>query len=157
MKEFKTNVMRILDQKHITYKVHEYENDGKAVDGVTVAKKTGLDPSCVFKTLIAVGQSKKIYVFVLPVQFELNLKKAAAVVHEKSISMVHVKDINTLTGYVRGGCSPIGMKKQYYTVFDDHINMIDNIAVSAGRIGSQVELSSQDLISLTCSEVASVV
>ena len=113
-KEEKTNVMRILEQKSIPYTAHTYEHEeGVAVDGVTVANQLGQDPECVFKTLVARGASKGIYVFCIPVAENLDLKKAARAVGEKSIEMIHVKEINALTGYIRGGCSPVGMKKQY--------------------------------------------
>lgn len=157
MKENKTNVMRILEQKHIAYVVHEYQNDGNPVDGITVAKRIGQDPSLVYKTLVTVGASGNHYVFVIPVVEELNLKKSATAVHEKSLSMIHVKDIMPLTGYVRGGCSPIGMKKQFRTVLNDSVCSIERINVSAGRIGSQIEISVSDLIGLLNAEVANVV
>ena len=148
-KEEKTNVMRILEQKQIPYTAHTYEHEeGVAVDGVTVAAQLGQDPECVFKTLVARGASKGIYVFCIPVAENLDLKKAARAVGEKSIEMVAVKEINALTGYVRGGCSPVGMKKQYPTVFHETAEIVDTIMVSAGKIGYQVELSPDALIEL---------
>ena len=148
-KEEKTNVMRILEQKGISYTAHAYEHEeGVAVDGVTVARSLGQDPECVFKTLVARGASKNIYVFVIPVADSLDLKKAARAVGEKSIEMVAVKEINALTGYVRGGCSPVGMKKQYPTVFHETAEIVDTIMVSAGKIGYQVELTPADLVEL---------
>ena len=149
MAEQKTNVMRVLEQKKIKYVPHEYAHGAEAVDGVTVAKLTGLDPKKVFKTLVARGASKAIYVFVLPVENELELKKAAKAVGEKSIEMVHVSEINALTGYVRGGCSPVGMRKQYKTVYHESAETLDSIIVSAGKIGYQIEVSPQELIRLT--------
>ncbi len=149
MAEQKTNVMRVLEQKKIKYVPHEYAHGAEAVDGVTVAKLTGLDPKKVFKTLVARGASKTVYVFVLPVENELELKKAAKAVGEKSIEMVHVSEINALTGYVRGGCSPVGMRRQYKTVFHESAQTLDSIIVSAGKIGYQIELSPQELINLT--------
>ena len=149
MAETKTNVMRLLDQKKIPYTSHRYPHGNEAVDGLTVAKMIGRDPACVFKTLVARGASKACYVFVIPVTAELELKKAARAVGEKSISMVHVNELLALTGYVRGGCSPIGMKKQYKTVLDESAFIQSTILVSAGKIGSQVELSPADLIKLT--------
>ncbi len=156
-KEEKTNVMRILEQKNISYQAHIYEHEeGVAVDGVTVAQSLGQDPECVFKTLVARGASKGIYVFCIPVAESLDLKKAAKAVKEKSIEMIHVKEINGLTGYVRGGCSPIGMKKEYPTVFHETAEIVDTIMVSAGKIGYQVELSPQALMELVGAETADV-
>ncbi len=156
MKEQKTNVMRLLDQKKTAYIPHEYPHGSEAVDGVTVAALTGRRPEEVFKTLVARGASKAVYVFVIPVHLELELKKAAKAVGEKSIALIHVSELLSLTGYVRGGCSPIGMKKQYKTVF--HVSALDEerILVSAGRIGAQVELAPQDLIALTRGVAADV-
>ena len=148
-KEEKTNVMRVLEQKQIPYTAHAYEHEeGVAVDGVTVANQLGQDPECVFKTLVARGASKGIYVFCIPVADNLDLKKAAKAVGEKSIEMVAVKEINALTGYIRGGCSPVGMKKQYPTVFHETAEIVDTIMVSAGKIGYQVELEPAALMEL---------
>ena len=144
----KTNAIRALDKAKLTYTVHTYENDGTAVDGVTVAQKTGLPVEKVYKTLVTVGHSREHYVFVIPVAAELDLKAAARSVGEKSVEMIHVADINKLTGYIRGGCSPIGMKKQFPTVFHETAEILDTIMVSAGKIGFQVELSPADLIEL---------
>ena len=156
-KEEKTNVMRILEQKGIPYTPHVYEHEeGVAVDGVTVARSLGQDPECVFKTLVARGASKSIYVFCIPVAENLDLKKAARAVGEKSMEMIHVKEINALTGYVRGGCSPVGMKKEYPTVFHETAEIVDTIMVSAGKIGYQVELSPSDLIELVGGQLADV-
>lgn len=157
MAEFKTNVMRLLEQKKVRYSPHEYAHGEEAVDGATVAKIIGRDPACVFKTLVTRGASKTIYVFVIPVLCELDLKKAAKAVKEKSIAMIHVSEINALTGYVRGGCSPIGMKKQYKTTFDVSALDQETMLVSAGKIGYQIELAPQDLISLTRGQTADVV
>ena len=157
MAEQKTNVMRILGQKKIRYSAHEYPHGEGAVDGVTVARMTGRDPACVFKTLVTRGASKEIYVFVIPVAGELDLKKAAKAVGEKSVAMVHVSEINALTGYIRGGCSPIGMKKQYKTVFHSSILSQETVLVSAGKIGQQVELAPADLIALTRGSTANIV
>lgn len=154
-KEEKTNVMRVLEQQRIPYQSHAYPHeDGVAVDGVTVAKSLGQDPECVFKTLVARGASKGIYIFVIPVADSLDLKKAARAVKEKSIEMVAVKEINGLTGYVRGGCSPIGMRKQYPTVFHETAEIVDTIMVSAGKIGLQVELAPAALIALVGASTA---
>lgn len=157
-KEEKTNVMRILEQKQIPYTAHAYEHEeGVAVDGVTVARSLGQDPEQVFKTLVARGASKGIYVFVIPVAENLDLKKAARAVGEKSVEMIHVKEINALTGYIRGGCSPVGMKKQYPTVFHETAQIVDTIMVSAGKIGYQVEVSPQALMNLVGADMADLV
>ena len=157
-KEEKTNVMRILEQKQISYTAHTYEHEeGVAVDGVTVAAQLGQDPECVFKTLVARGASKGVYVFCIPVAENLDLKKAARAVGEKAIEMVAVKEINALTGYIRGGCSPVGMKKQYPTVFHETAEIVDTIMVSAGKIGYQVELAPMELIALVGGGMADLV
>lgn len=156
-KEEKTNVMRILEQRGIAYTAHTYEHEeGVAVDGVTVAQSLGQDPECVFKTLVARGASKTIYVFVIPVADSLDLKKAARAVGEKSVEMVAVKEINALTGYVRGGCSPVGMKKEYITTFHETAEIVDTIMVSAGKIGYQVELVPAELIELVGGRMADI-
>jgi len=156
-KEEKTNVMRVLEQRAIPYTPHAYPHEeGIAVDGVTVARSLGQDPECVFKTLVARGASKGIYVFCIPVAENLDLKKAARAVGEKSIEMVAVKEINALTGYVRGGCSPVGMKKQYPTVFHETAEIVDTIMVSAGKIGYQVELAPDALIGLVGGTLADI-
>ena len=156
-KDEKTNVMRILEQKNIAYTAHAYPHEeGVAVDGVTVAQSLGQDPECVFKTLVARGASKGVYVFAIPVAESLDLKKAARAVGEKSIEMVPVKEINALTGYVRGGCSPVGMKKDYPTVFHETAEIVDTIMVSAGKIGYQVELSPAALMELVGADTADV-
>ena len=141
----KTNVMRILEQNKIAYKAHEYPHGQDAVDGVTVAKLLGEDPAQVFKTLVTRG-SKGYYVFVLPVAEELNLKKAARAVGEKAVEMIHVKELLPLTGYVRGGCTCIGMKKQFPVVMDESARSLPKVLVSGGRRGSQMELSPEDLM-----------
>ena len=156
-KEEKTNVMRVLEQKKIPYQAHTYEHEeGVAVDGISVAQSLGQDPECVFKTLVARGASKGIYVYCIPVADSLDLKKAARAVGEKSIELVPVKEINALTGYVRGGCSPIGMKKDYPTVFHETAEIVDTIMVSAGKIGYQVELAPQSLMELVGGTTADV-
>ena len=156
-KEEKTNVMRILEQKGIAYTAHTYEHEeGVAVDGVTVAQSLGQDPECVFKTLVARGATKNIYVFVIPVADSLDLKKAARAVGEKAIEMVAVKEINALTGYVRGGCSPVGMKKEYTTTFHETAQIVDTIMVSAGKIGYQVELTPGELMALVDGQMADI-
>jgi len=157
MAEQKTNVMRVLEQKKIPYTAHSYPHGDEAVDGVTVARLTGLDPAQVFKTLVTVGASKRNYVFVIPVAEELDLKKAAKAAGEKSIAMIHVSEINALTGYVRGGCSPIGMKKQFETFYHESCLDRKTMAVSAGKIGAQVELAPEALIKLTRGRTADLI
>ena len=156
MAAFKTNVMRILDQKRIVYNPHEYEHGDEAVDGLTVASILNQSPQQVFKTLVARGASKKIYVYVVPVAMSLDLKKAAKAAGEKSIAMVGVSEINGLTGYVRGGCSPIGMKKNYPCFYHESILQQNTVMVSAGKIGYQVELTPNDLIKLTSGKTADI-
>ena len=155
MAEEKTNVMRVLDQKKISYTPHYYPTDG-AIDGVSVAAMLGQDPARTFKTLVTVGASKKNYVFVIPVAAELDLKAAARAVGEKSIAMLKQAQLLPLTGYVHGGCSPIGMKKLLRTVIDQSAEGQEAIMVSAGRVGAQVELSPADLAGLVRAEFAPV-
>ena len=139
MAQAKTNAMRMLDRAGIPYHTYSYEvGDGK-IDGLSVAAKLGQDPDRVFKTLVTRGASGGFFVFVIPVALELDLKKAARAVGEKSVAMIHVNEINKVTGYIRGGCSPVGMKKQYPTVFDSRVLALPTVIVSGGRIGSQVE------------------
>lgn len=157
MKEQKTNVMRFLEKNKVSFTAREYPHGDEAVDGMTVALTCGLDPERVFKTLVARGASKEIYVFVIPVCCELDLKKAAKAAAEKSVAMIHVSEITALTGYVRGGCSPIGMRKQYKTYYNDSALMQETIMVSAGKIGYQVELSPDELIRLTRGKTADLV
>ena len=145
MADFKTNVMRILDKEKIPYTPHSYDHSDGCIDGISVAKKMGQNPDAVFKTLVTKGTGRDFYVFVIPVAKELNLKKCAKSVGEKAVEMIHVSDINKITGYIRGGCSPIGMKKQYMTVFDSSALTQQNIIVSGGKIGYQVELAPQAL------------
>lgn len=148
MAEQKTNVMRILEQKKIPYTAHSYPHGEGPIDGVTVAGLLGMDPGRVFKTLVARGASKTPYVFVIPVEQELDLKKGARAVGEKSLEMLHVAELTPLTGYVRGGCSPIGMKKQLKTALDESAQPLETMVVSGGKIGAQVELSPRDLAGL---------
>ena len=142
-KQEKTNVMRILEQKKIPYTMHDYTESG-AIAGEDVARVLGENPDEVFKTLVTVGKSKQNYVFLVPVNKELNLKKAASAVGEKSIEMIKSKDLLGLTGYVHGGCSPIGMKKVFPTVVDISAENMENILFSGGKIGFQVELKTED-------------
>mgnify|MGYP001367601450 FL=1 len=145
----KTNVMRILDKAKVPYTPHYYSHDDGLIDAVSVAAKLGQPVERVYKTLVTRGASKSFFVFVLPAAMELNLKAAAKAVGEKSIEMIHVSEINAVTGYIRGGCSPIGMKKAYRTTFDERILSFPTIMVSGGKIGTQVELSPDDLLKLT--------
>ena len=157
-KDEKTNVMRTLEQKKIPYTAHTYPHeDGVAVDGVTVANMLGQDPGAVFKTLVTKGASGGYYVFDIPVAENLDLKKAAKAVGEKSIAMLPSKELLGLTGYVHGGCSPVGMKKLFPTVFHESCMEFDTIMVSAGKIGYQVEAKPGDLIALVNAKTADVV
>ncbi|MEE1503984.1 MAG: Cys-tRNA(Pro) deacylase [Acutalibacteraceae bacterium] len=142
-KQEKTNVMRFLEQKKIPYQMHDYTQSG-AIAGEDVARVLGENPDEVFKTLVTIGKSKQNYVFLVPVNKELNLKKAASAVGEKSIEMIKSKDLLGLTGYVHGGCSPIGMKKQFPTVVHNTAEAMENILFSGGKIGMQVELKTED-------------
>ena len=148
MSEEKTNVMRLLDQKKVAYTPHWYAHPDGAVDGASVAAMLGKDPAAVCKTLVTQGASKKYYVFVIPVLTELDLKAAAKAVREKSIEMIKQAQLLPLTGYVHGGCSPVGMKKQFPTVFDQSVENQPTITVSAGKIGCQVEVATGDLAAL---------
>lgn len=139
----KTNVMRILDKAKVPYVAREYDNT--VTDGETVARLLGQEADRVFKTLVTVGNDRSYYVFVLPVNGTLNLKKAAASVGVKSVAMIKLKELFPLTGYVHGGCSPIGMKKTFVTVFDETALICDTIMFSGGRVGAQVELKSEDI------------
>ena len=140
----KTNAMRILDKNKVSYTFHSYEC-GEFIDAITTADQLRFPYEQVFKTLVTYSNSKNYYVFVIPIEKELDLKKAAKSVNEKSIEMIHVKDITSVTGYVRGGCTAIGMKKQYKTVIDTSAEKFDYIHVSAGKIGAQITLSPNDL------------
>ncbi len=148
MAGLKTNAMRTLESAGIEYTAHEYETDGGAIDGVSVANKMGRPVEQVFKTLVAQGASREHYVFVIPVAMELDLKAAAKAVAEKSVEMIKVADINKVTGYIRGGCSPIGMKKLFRTVIDSACILQETIIVSAGKIGHQIEVKPDDLAGL---------
>lgn len=142
--DYKTNVMRILDKHKIKYTPHSYAHTD-AVSGLDVAEVLGQSPLQVFKTLVTVSKTGHHYVFVIPVHKELDLKKAASAVHEKSISMLKSKDLLPLTGYIHGGCSPIGMKKTFTTVIDQSALNVETIIFSAGKIGYQVELTLEEL------------
>lgn len=160
-KEEKTNVMRILDQKKVPYTAYFYEEaDGPEGDreyGLHVAQAMGQDAARVFKTLVARGTSKNIYVYEVPVAENLDLKKAARAVGEKSIELLHVAEINSVTGYIRGGCSPVGMKKRFPTVFHRTVEEFDSIYISAGKIGAQVEVSVGGLLALLQAVTADII
>ena len=155
-KEEKTNVMRLLDGKKITYESHFYEPDA-TLSGEDIAEILGEDPGKVFKTLVTQGKSKAYYVFVVPVEAELDLKKAASACGEKAVSMIKQKELLPLTGYVHGGCSPIGMKKAFPTYIHETAAGFDKMFVSAGKVGAQIEISPTDLISVAGCSLADIV
>ena len=155
-KQDKTNVMRILDGKKIPYEMHTYEAD-PTLSGEEIANILGENPDCVFKTLVTQGKSGQYYVFVVPVKCELDLKKAAKEAGEKSISMIKQKDLLPLTGYVHGGCSPIGMKKTFPTFIHETAESYEKIFVSAGRVGAQIELSPHDLVTVANAKYAKII
>ena len=144
-KESKTNAMRLLDSNKISYTTHSYENKDGKIDGVAVAHKINKDVNQVFKTLVTQGHSKEFHVFVIPVAEELDMKKSSKVAGEKNIEMIHVKDINKITGYIRGGCSPLGMKKTFKTFIQEEAVLFDTIVFSGGKIGAQIEMNPNDL------------
>ena len=152
----KTNVMRILDQKKITYNSYSYV-DTDAISGMEVAHVLNEDPNRVFKTLVTVSNNNNYFVFVVPVNKELDLKKAAKSVGVKSVSMLKQKDLLPLTGYVHGGCSPIGMKKSFLTTFDSNSKNYETIIFSAGKIGYQVEVNLNDLEKIIKLQVADII
>lgn len=154
-KEAKTNAMRMLDRAKITYEIVQYDCD-VFVDGIRVAEKTGAPVEQSFKTLVLQGKSGQYYVFVLPVAAEVDLKKAARRVGEKSVEMLPVKDIQKVTGYVRGGCSPLGMKKKFPTVIHDSAKGLDKIYVSGGRIGISIVVEPEALAGLTSAVFADI-
>ncbi len=147
-KEAKTNAMRMLDRKKIPYEMLCYECE-EFIDGMHMAEATGADTDLSYKTLVMQGKSRQYYVYVIPIAMEVDLKKAARAVHEKSVEMIHVKDINKVTGYIRGGCSPIGMKKQYPTVIHCTAEQQPQIYISGGRIGLSLKLKPEDLVAMT--------
>lgn len=157
MAKGKTNAMRILDAAKIQYEMLTYEaKDGK-IDGLSVAAKIGKDPANVYKTLVAQGSSKAVYVFVIPVGDELSLKKAAIAAGEKKVEMVAVKDIQKLTGYIRGGCSPIGMTKKYPTFIHEAIADCDEVVVSGGKIGMQIVIEPSRLAEMTAAHFTDLI
>jgi Cys-tRNA(Pro)/Cys-tRNA(Cys) deacylase len=156
MAQAKTNAMRILDAKRIEYEMLTYDNKDGKIDGISVAEKIGKDSKLVYKTLVAQGISKSIFVFVIPVAEELDLKKAAKAAGEKAVDMLPVKDIQKWTGYIRGGCSPIGMKKEYKTFLDESSRQLETMVVSAGKIGLQIVLAPAKLQEVTKAEFITV-
>jgi len=155
-KDIKTNAMRLLEKKKIPYQVHTYDCED-FTDGVHVADILGQPHELVYKTLVTVGKSKENYVFVIPIEAELDLKKAAKAVGEKSIEMLPLKDLTQVTGYVRGGCTAIGMKKQFVTVMDESAKNLEKVMVSGGRRGSQIELQPEDLMRAAGGSFADVI
>ena len=152
----KTNAMRILEKEKISYQMHTYDASDGQIDGAAVARKVGMDPAKVFKTLVTQGHSGNYFVCVLPVEHELNLKKAAKVFGEKSLEMIPVAKINAVTGYIRGGCSPIGMKKKFPTYIDETAILFDEISISAGQRGCQIIINPEDLASYVEAELISL-
>ena len=152
----KTNAVRLLDQQKIPYQLQTYEVNEEHLDGVTAANEVGQPVEKVFKTLVAKSTKGQLYVFVIPVAKELDLKKAAKAVHEKKIEMLHVKDLLANTGYIRGGCSPIGMKKHYPTYIDSDIELVDEVLVSAGKRGMQLCVTPDNLVAATKAEIVTI-
>lgn len=155
-KEIKTNAMRILEKEKIPYQAMTYECE-EFIDGITIADKVGLPYEVVYKTLVTQGNSKNYFVFVIPIAEELDMKKAARSVGEKSVEMLHVKDINKVTGYIRGGCTAVGMKKQYVTRIDSSAKNLDIMYVSGGKLGVQLSLKPEDLLRVTGAEFEDIV
>lgn len=154
-REAKTNVMRILDKNKINYRAISYECD-EFIDGLHTAEMTGAPVEASYKTLVMVGKSKTYYVFVVPIAEEVDLKKAAKAVGEKSLEMIHVKDLTKITGYIRGGCSPIGMKKQFATVIHASAREQEEIYISGGRVGLTICLAPQDLMRVIPAQYADI-
>lgn len=150
----KTNAVRLLDLKKVDYILHEYSAPDGFLDGVSVAKATGVEPDRVFKTLVTQGASGEYYVCVIPVARELDLKKAAKHFGEKKLEMIPAKDITQVTGYIKGGCSPVGMKKPFRTAVDESAGNLERIAVSAGKVGLQMELPLNSLLEATAARLA---
>lgn len=145
-KTIKTNAMRMLDRAGIDYKVHFHDSPEGFQGGTALAEALGEDPDMVYKTLVTQGHSGEHYVCVIPVAQELDFKKAASHFHEKNIEMIHAKDITKVTGYIKGGCSPVGMKKPFKTVIQRDAEKLESFCVSGGKIGLQIELNPEDLL-----------
>lgn len=154
-KHIKTNAIRILERSKIDFEAKLYESDG-FMDGVSVAQKLGQNLDEVYKTLVTENKAHENFVFVIPVAEELDLKKCAASVSQKSLEMIHVKDITKITGYIRGGCSPIGMKKQFKTIIDTSAQDKENIIFSGGKLGVQIKMNPQDLAKLIDADFADI-
>ncbi len=156
MAHIKTNAMRIVEREKIPYQSYTYEAGDGAIDGISVAHKMGQDEQKVYKTLVTKGSSHNYFVFVIPVAKELDLKAAARAVGEKSVEMIKVSEINKVTGYIRGGCSPIGMKKLYQTVIDSSCLTLESMIFSGGKIGFQIEMAPEALIRLIQAKTAEI-
>ncbi len=155
-KETKTNAMRMLETAGIAYQEHVYDVEDGALDGVSVARKLNEDPDQVYKTLVTQADNRGYYVFVIPVAARLDMKAAARAAGVKSIAMIPQKELLPLTGYIHGGCSPVGMKKPFPTIFDETVVLFDTIMVSGGRVGVQVEVNPEDLIKVTNGKMAAI-
>lgn len=155
-KQVKTNAMRILDKNKIQYKVNFYDCE-EFIDGIHIADMLSQSYDMSFKTLVMVGKTKAYYVFVLPIDKEVDMKKAAKAVGEKSVEMIHVKDIKDVTGYIRGGCTPIGMKKQYKTVIHSSVLDFDEVIISGGMIGAQIFIKPSDLLKVTNAKTEDII
>lgn len=156
-KLIKTNAIRMLESNKINYEIITYDSKDNKIDGISVANKIGIDKDYVYKTLVTKGTSCELYVFVIPVDKELNLKEAANLTKEKKVEMINVKDIMKYTGYIRGGCSPIGQKKKYKTFIDESAKSLDFIIISAGKIGYQVKINPVDLVNIVYGEFKDLV
>lgn len=157
MANIKTNAVRKLDAKKIKYCTYEYEAEEGFLDGISVAKEIGVEVQRVFKTLVSQGASKEYYVCVIPVACELDLKKAAKFFGEKKIEMIPAREITQITGYIKGGCSPIGMKKLFKTAIDASANNFENIVVSAGKVGLQMDLPIKDLLEIVNAKLTDLI
>ncbi len=153
-KEMKTNAMRMVENEGISYIEHTYDVSDGVPDGLTVARRTNQDPDHVFKTLVTQGDDRNYYVFVIPVTSKLDLKACARAAGVKSVEMIPQKDLLRITGYIHGGCSPVGMKKRFPTYYDETVVLFDTILVSGGRVGLQMEINPDDLIALTNGKIA---
>ena len=153
-KEAKTNAMRMLETEGIPYTEHTYDTDDGAIDGISVAKKCNENPDQVYKTLVTEGNDRNYYVFVIPVAMKLDLKAAAKAAGVRSVEMIPQKELLKVTGYIHGGCSPVGMKKLFQTFYDETVILYDSITVSGGRVGVQVEVNPEQLIELTKGTIA---
>ncbi|PQD94059.1 Cys-tRNA(Pro) deacylase [Pradoshia eiseniae] len=157
MAKGKTNAVRMLDQKKVSYELLQYSPDDGKIDGVSVAEKIGEDARHVFKTLVTISSTKNLHIFVIPVTAELDLKRAARVAGEKKMDLLPVSELQKYTGYIRGGCSPVGMKKLYPTFIEKQAEELDHIIVSAGKIGMQMKVGIADLLKVTNGQIASVI